>query len=125
MSPPGARKEGSLEDLAVGDGDCEGVRAYCPRVADEVRLDHTPNAGSYTEGKGVVGNEIVVAVEALPGKRDGFLRSKRDSPRGRAEASHSVDWGGCEELGEVFRGAVVRSHGGWWDMELGVGGKSE
>ncbi len=43
----------------------------------------------------------------------------------RAKASHSVDWGGCEELGEVFRGAVIRSHGGWWDMKLGVGGKSE
>ncbi len=49
MSTPGARKEGSLENLVVGDGDCEGVRAYCPRVADEVRLDHTPNVGAWAE----------------------------------------------------------------------------
>jgi len=49
MSTPGAREECSLEDMVVGDGDCEVARAYCPRVVDEVRLDHSPDAGAWAE----------------------------------------------------------------------------
>ena len=77
MGATGAREKGSLEDVAAGDGDGEGVRAYCPWVVDEVGLDNPPDTKSWTEGQRVVGGEDVVTVEALPGERDGVLRSRR------------------------------------------------
>ena len=49
VSSTGAREEGSLESGAVGDGDCEIVRAKCSRVGDEVELNLSTDAGTWAE----------------------------------------------------------------------------
>ncbi len=49
VSSPGAREEGSLEDVTVGDGECEIVRANCSRVGDEVGLNYSTDGGTWAE----------------------------------------------------------------------------